>query len=50
MKREYIAPDTRILPNHTVDPFMEGMSIPTGGGDERTDPEDALSHESGLWE
>ena len=50
MKKEYIAPDTEILANLTIEPFMEEMSIPTGGGDDKVDPEDALSHEAGNWD
>lgn len=54
MKKIYIAPTTDIEKNFTVQPFMEGISIPTSGngGDDRTDPSnpgETLSHE-GVWD
>lgn len=52
MKKTYIAPTTDIEKNFTVQPFMEGVSIPSGGGDDRVDPSnpgETLSHE-GVWD
>ena len=50
MKKEYIIPATTVVSNHPLEAFMIDQSIPTGGGDDRVDPEEGLAKEPGLWE
>lgn len=51
MKKIYIAPTTDIEKNFTLQPFMDGFSMPSTI-EERTDPanpEETLTHE-GVWD